>query len=149
MTFNELLELDRRVKPEQTEIPTEKAPSGRPDVSRSEPTSGGKKGTSNEAPLEQPSERPSGRTKERLTARRPYDFFRDQVLWLNKTKVEIQERYGRRVTATAMVQLALDLFIQDYKTKKERSKLVSHLVADQGTMGPPIRSSSESPSEGN
>ena len=139
MTFNELLELDRRVKPEQTEIPTEKAPSGRPDVSRSEPTSGGKKGASKEAPLERPLQQPSERPKERLTERRPYDFFRDQVLWLNKTKVEIQERYGRRVTATAMVQLALDLFIQDYKTKKERSKLVTHLVTDQGTPGPPIR----------
>jgi len=70
--------------------------------------------------------------KERLTERRPYDFFRDQILWLNKTKVEIQEKYGRKVTANAMVQLALDLFIQDHKRRKERSKLITNLVSNQG-----------------
>ena len=77
-------------------------------------------------------QRPVQPRKERLTERRPYDFFRDQILWLNKTKVEIQEKYGRKVTANAMVQLALDLFIQDYKRRKERSKLITNLVSNQG-----------------
>ena len=71
-------------------------------------------------------------TRERLT-RRPYDFFQDQVLWLNRTKVEIQERYDRRITANAMVQLALDLLITDYKRRKERSRLVTKLVLNQRT----------------
>ena len=78
-------------------------------------------------------QRPVQPTKERLTERRPYDFFRDQVLWLNKTKVEIQERYDRRITANAMVQLALDLLIADYKRRKERSELVTKLVLNQRT----------------
>jgi len=55
-------------------------------------------------------------------------------LWLKRTKVEIEERYGSRVTANAMVQLALDLFIEDYKRRKELSKLVTNLVLDQRTM---------------
>ena len=74
--------------------------------------------------------RPLEPRKERLTERRPYDFYRDQLLWLRKTKVEIEERYGSRVTANAMVQLALDLLIKDYKRRKERSKLVTKLVLE-------------------
>lgn len=76
--------------------------------------------------------RPAQQAKERLT-RRPYDFFQGQVLWLNRTKVEIQERYDRRITANAMVQLALDLLIADYKRRKERSELVTKLVLNQRT----------------
>ena len=173
MTFNELLELDKQAERKQTKRVVEKRPSGRRDVSRSEPTSGSKK----ERILVQPSGRrdvarsesrsrrkkeiafgrPSGPLKERTTDRRPYDFFRDQLLWLNRTKVEIQEEYGRRVTANAMVQLALDLFIEDYKRRKERSKLITHLVSDQRAMGrpnrgtedPPVGTASERPSGGN
>jgi hypothetical protein len=50
-----------------------------------------------------------------------------------KTKVEIQEKYGQRVTANAMVQLAVDWLMQDYKRRKERSKLVTKLVTNQRT----------------
>jgi hypothetical protein len=82
-------------------------------------------------------QRPVQPTKERLTERRPYDFFRDQLLWLNRTKVEIQEKYGQRVPATAMVRLAVDLLMQDHKRRKERSKLVTKLVSNQPTDGRP------------
>ena len=75
-------------------------------------------------------QRPAQQTRER-PIRRPYDFFEDQVLWLNRTKLEIQERYDQRITANAMVQLALDLLIADYKRRKERSKLVTKLVLNQ------------------
>ena len=75
---------------------------------------------------------PAQPARERLT-RRPYDFFQDQVLWLNRTKVEIQELYDRRITANAMVQLAMDLLIADYNRRKERSKLVTKLVLNQRT----------------
>lgn len=98
---------------------------GRADVRSKEPMSVEKK--------KETFQRPAQPTKERLTERRPYDFFRDQVLWLNKTKVEIQEKYGRRVTANAMVQLALDLFIEDYKRRRGRSKLVTKLVFNRRT----------------
>jgi hypothetical protein len=94
----------------------------RPEVETKKSTSGGK----NEGTFQ----RPAHQTRERLT-RRPYDFYRDQVLWLNRTKVEIQERYDRRVTANAMVQLALDLLMADYKRRNERSKLVTKLVLNQ------------------
>ena len=78
-------------------------------------------------------QRPFEPEKERPIERRPYDFYRDQLLWLKRTKVEIEERYGSRVTANAMVQLALDLFIEDYKRRKEGSKLVTNLVLEQRT----------------
>ena len=149
MTFNELLELDKQTERKQPKRVVEKRPSGRRDVARSESTSRRKK--------ERTLGRPSGPPKERLAQRRPYDFFRDQLLWLNRTKVEIQEKHGRRVTANAMVQLALDLFIEDYKRRKERSKLITHLVSDQRAMGrpnrgtedPPVGTASERPFEGN
>jgi hypothetical protein len=80
-----------------------------------------------------PSQRPFRPTKERLTERRPYDFYRDQLLWLNKTKVELQEAYGQRVTANAMVRLAVDWLMQDYRRRRERSKLVTRLVSEQPT----------------
>ena len=70
----------------------------------------------------------SGRPKERPVERRPYDFYRDQVLWLKGTKLEIEKRYGRRITANAMVQLALDVLIKDYQHSKEGSKLVQERV---------------------
>ena len=97
----------------------------RPDVRTKERTLVAKKGATSQRPLQ--------RTKERLTDRRPYDFYRDQVLWLNKTKVEIQEKYGQRVTANAMVQLAVDWLIHDYRRRKERSKLVMKLVSNERT----------------
>ena len=70
------------------------------------------------------------RPKERRVERRPYDFYTDQVLWLKEMKLEIEKRYGKRVHANEMVQLAVDLLIEDYEQNKERSKLVLKLVAD-------------------
>ena len=95
-----------------------------PKAGRKKPTSGRRS--------EGTFQRPAQPMRERLT-RRPYDFFQDQVLWLNRTKVEIQEQYDRRITANAMVQLALDLLIADYQRRKERSKLVTKLVLNQKT----------------
>ena len=89
--------------------------------------------------------------KQRATERNSYDFYKDQILWLNRTKVEIQEKYGRRVTANTIVQLALDLLIQDYRRRGERSSLITNLVLkqpaterpDQGSSEPPIVPTSE------
>ncbi len=88
-----------------------------------------KEGTS-PRPKVRPSVPKSERPKERLIERRPYDFYKDQVLWLKETKLEIEKKYGKRVPANAMVQLALDLLIEDYKRNKGRSKLVSELVSN-------------------
>jgi hypothetical protein len=77
-------------------------------------------------------QRPAEPTRERLI-RRSYDFHEDQVLWLNRTKVEIEEQYNRRITASGVVRLALDLMIAEYKRRQERSKLVTKLVLNQRT----------------
>lgn len=67
-------------------------------------------------------------SSERRIERRPYDFYVDQVLWLNRMKVELQETYSCRVTANSMVQLALDLLMRDYRERGARSHLVTLLV---------------------
>ena len=100
--------------------------------------------------------RPLVLRKERPIVRHPYDFFRDQVLWLNRMKVEIEERYGLQVTANAMVQLALDLLILDYRATGLHSHLMTHLVfgrppggdVEQGTEGTPNVGTSAGPSGG-
>ena len=78
-----------------------------------------------------PEVRKSVPISERLTERRPHDLYRDQILWLKETKLEIEKRYGQLVTANAMVQLALDLLIADYDRNRERSKLVLRLVSKE------------------
>lgn len=83
--------------------------------------------------------------KQRATERNSYDFYKDQILWLNRMKVEIQERYGRRVTANTIVQLALDLLIQDYRKRGERSSLITNLVLKQPATERPDPGSSEAP----
>jgi len=83
--------------------------------------------------------------KQRATERNSYDFYKDQILWLNKIKVEIQEKYGRRVTANTIVQLALDLLIQDYRKRGERSSLITNLVLKQPATERPDPGSSEAP----
>jgi len=42
--------------------------------------------------------------------------------------VEVAEKYRRKITANAMVQLALDLFIADYRARGRRSQLIRTLV---------------------
>ncbi len=68
---------------------------------------------------------------ERIVEHRPYDFFQDQVRWLNRKKVELEEEYGERVPATAMVQLAVDLLIADYEANKENSQLIKVLIDEE------------------
>ena len=67
----------------------------------------------------------------RLTERRPYDFYRDQVFWLKEIKLEIEKVYGRNIPANAIVQLALDLFIEDYERRGERSTLILNLLLSE------------------
>ena len=74
-------------------------------------------------------------TPERRMERRPYDFYVDQVLWLNRMKVQLQETYRCRVTANSMVQLALDMLIRDYRERGVRSHIVTQLVGNQRVRG--------------
>jgi hypothetical protein len=135
-------------KPKTTSEPHVATTEERPDERTPEATSQRIKGRT--------SGRPLVLRKERPIVRHPYDFYRDQVLWLNRTKVEIEERYGLQVTANAMVQLALDLLILDYRATGLHSHLMTHLVfgrpprgdAEQGTEGAPNVGTSEGPSGG-
>jgi hypothetical protein len=45
---------------------------------------------------------------ERLVERHSHDIFRDQVLWINRLKLELEEQYGARVTSNSIVRLAID-----------------------------------------
>ena len=69
-------------------------------------------------------ERPHARTVERHS----HDIFHDQIRWLNRVKLEIEERYDVKVTGNAMVQLAIDLFQQDFVRNGEDSSLMRVLV---------------------
>lgn len=74
-------------------------------------------------------------TRPRTTQRRPFELFEDQLLWIGRTKVEVLEQYGRRLTANAMVQLAVDLLIEDYRQAGRRSHLVNDLVRSRPPAG--------------
>jgi len=105
-------------------VQTNVAPKGRPDGGREgRPLQGTAEGRK-----ERPLPRPLGGPEERPSERRPYDFYSDQVRWLNRMKVEVAEKYRRKITANAMVQLALDLFIADYRSRGRRSALIRTLV---------------------
>jgi len=69
-----------------------------------------------------------GQEFNRMSERHSHDIFHDQVRWLNRAKVEIDERYGRRVTVNGLVQLALDVLRKDYELNKARSNIVRVLV---------------------
>ncbi|MBE0610049.1 MAG: hypothetical protein IH609_11740 [Dehalococcoidia bacterium] len=70
------------------------------------------------------SQRPPARTVERHS----HDIFQDQVRWMNRLKLDLDERYGAKVTGNAMVQLALDLFRDDFVSRGEKSSLFRVLV---------------------
>jgi hypothetical protein len=64
----------------------------------------------------------------RTIERHSHDIFRDQVRWMNRLKLDLEERRGARVTGNAMVQLAVDLFRDDYERQGEESNLIRVLV---------------------
>jgi hypothetical protein len=68
---------------------------------------------------------------ERIDERHSHDIFRDQVRWMNRTKLEIEETYGKRITSNAIVKLALDLLIDDFERHGESSKLISSLTREE------------------
>lgn len=111
------------------------AGNGRSNVPEDVPTSARTK--------ERRSQRSFEPSRPRRTERHPYDFYVDQILWLNHMKVQLQETYGCRITANAMVQLALELFIQDYRKRGSHSHLVSELALKQRTEETPEAATEE------
>ena len=71
---------------------------------------------------------------ERIDERHSHDIFRDQVRWMNRTKLDIEETYGTRITSNAIVKLALDLLIDDFERHGGSSKLVRSLIRDERTL---------------
>ena len=91
---------------------------------------------------EAPSALRSQRTAVRTVERHSHDIFQDQVRWMNRLKLDLEERYGAKVTGNAMVQLALDLFRDDFLSHGEQSGLIRVLV--QGHPSHPARRDGES-----
>jgi hypothetical protein len=52
---------------------------------------------------------------ERLVERHSHDIFRDQVLWINRLKLELEEQYGKRVTSNSIIRLAIDRLRADFE----------------------------------
>jgi hypothetical protein len=82
----------------------------------------------NEATRSQAAPLPGQTGLGRVSERHSHDIFHDQVRWMNRAKLEVEERYGRRVTVNALVQLAVDLLRADYEVNKTRSNIVRVLV---------------------
>ena len=64
----------------------------------------------------------------RITGRHTYDIFQDQVRWMNRLKLDIEEAFNERVTINGLVTLALDLLREDYELNGEKSNLIRVLV---------------------
>lgn len=63
--------------------------------------------------------------------RHSHDLFRDQILWLNRLKLDLEVEYGQRVNGNDIVQLAMDLLRDEYEVLAEQSNLVQVLVFGQ------------------
>ncbi len=85
--------------------------------------------------------------KQRLIDHRPYDFFQDQIRWLNRKKLELEEEYGKRVPATAMVQLAVDLLIAEHELNGQDSQLIRVLIKEERPFVPKSGSPDVDPNE--
>jgi hypothetical protein len=70
---------------------------------------------------------------ERIDERHSHDIFRDQVRWMNRTKLDMEETYGKRITSNAIVKLALDLLIDDFERHGESSNLIRSLIRGERT----------------
>lgn len=82
----------------------------------------------NEATKIQASDSPRHRPVSRQQERHSHDIYYDQVRWMNRTKVEVEERYGERVTSNGIVQVALDLLRLEFEARGPSSNLVQVLV---------------------
>ena len=85
---------------------------------------------------------------ERIDERHSHDIFRDQVRWMNRTKLDMQETYGKRLTSNEIVKLALDLLIDDFKRNGESSKLMTALILRERASARTHAGSAETDREG-
>ncbi len=124
----------------------------RDNESAKEPTKGSASAPSEERPKERPSAPPkpplfalstqrlleakrtraSARTGHlnvvRAVERHSHDIYVDQIRWMNRLKLDVQETYGAKITSNEMVQLAIDLFRADFERNGEASQFMRVLV---------------------
>lgn len=67
-------------------------------------------------------------TRSRIQERHSHDIYQDQVRWINRLKVDIEETHGAKLTGNQVVQLAIDLIRADYERHGEDSALIRRLV---------------------
>lgn len=95
----------------------------------SRPRSGEPTGVTTGVATRPPAGPPSGKgAPARMVERHSHDIFQDQIRWMNRVKLDLEERYDVKVTGNAMVQLALDLFREDFIRNGEASSLIRTLV---------------------
>lgn len=117
-------ETTREPTDEPTVPRTRSATSGPLRPRSSEPT-----GVTADVATRPPAGPPSGkRAPARMVERHSHDIFQDQIRWMNRVKLDLEERYDVKVTGNAMVQLALDLFREDFIRNGEASSLIRTLV---------------------
>jgi len=51
----------------------------------------------------------------REKARHSHDIYADQIRWMNRMKLEVEELYGRRLTTNAIVQMGVDMLRNEYE----------------------------------
>ena len=76
----------------------------------------------------------AGQRLDRIIDRHSHDIFRDQVRWMNRLKLELEEESGIKLTSNGIVQVALDLLIRDHELNGEASNLIQVMV-----YGKPLR----------
>lgn len=81
-------------------------------------------GAPHETALASAGRRPPARTLERHS----YDIFQDQAWWMNRLKLDMEQRHGVKLTGNLIVQFALEVVRADFERHGERSKLFGALV---------------------
>lgn len=108
-------------------------PNARSDVPSQEPINEATNKVSKHRNNEKTKPRALGSSSQRrVVERHSHDIYHDQVQWLNRTKLDIEERYDVKATGNAIVRLALDLVRDDYVRNGDSSRLVRILI-DGGT----------------
>ena len=76
----------------------------------------------------------TGHHLDRLVERHSHDIFHDQVRWMNRLKLELEEQLSVKITSNGMVQVAVDLLRRDHEANGDDSNLMRALV-----FGKPLR----------
>jgi hypothetical protein len=68
------------------------------------------------------------RSKDRKIGRFTYEIYLDQVRFMARLKLDLDEAYGVKLTNNSMVSLAIDALFRDYEINGDQSQLMRVLV---------------------